>query len=262
MPDKKKGDCGCGFGKKIPAKYLKTIKKDGKKIPAKYSPSSGRKSPPVSATIYSVGFVKRGLDNNNWVIVQSSNGVKRWKKTKFGKKKVRCKTGSIPVNKKLYSRILSSVKKSVKTWPSAYASGQVVNKYVREGGKYKCKGNAMGSFYKQGAENALFLTPQIRQCLSLVYGPRITESTFRFGKQREPIGLNRWFKEKWVNVCKRKSNGTYSTCAKSSKKYPYCRPSVRVTSKTPKTVHEISKSKLKILCKRKKSSKRISIQNK
>lgn len=251
MPDKKpKSDCGCGFGKKI--KYVNTIKKNGKKIPAKYSPSSGRKSPPVSATNYSVGFVKRGLDNNKWVIVQTSNGVKRWKKTKFGIKKVHCKNGSVPLNKKLYSRTLSSVKKSVKTWPSAYASGQVVNKYLREGGKYKCKRNSMGGFYKHGAENALFLTPQIKQCLSLVYG---IKNTTRFGKPREPIGLNRWFKEKWVNVC----NGKYSKCAKSSKKYPYCRPSVRVTSKTPRTVSEIPKSKLKKLCKRKKSSKRISV---
>jgi hypothetical protein len=50
----------------------------GKKIPAKYY--SGRKSPPVSATIYQVGFKKQGLDGNYWIIIQTSNGVKRWKK--------------------------------------------------------------------------------------------------------------------------------------------------------------------------------------
>ena len=49
-----------------------------------------------------------------------------------------------------------------------------------------------------------------------------------------------------VNVCVKK-NGKYASCAKSTTKYPYCRPSVRVTSQTPKTVKEISKSKLKKL---------------
>ena len=118
MPDKKpQSDCGCGFGKKIPAKY---------------SLKSGRKSPPVSATLYSVGTIKRGLDNNKWVIVKTSNGVKRWKKTKFGKK---------PANKKLYARAVKHVKSKVKAWPSAYASGQVVQRYKRLGGTYRF-GNA------------------------------------------------------------------------------------------------------------------------
>ena len=77
----------------------------------------------------------------------------------------------------------------------------------------------------------------------------------KFGKANL-TGLTRWFKEKWVNVCVKK-NGKYASCAKSTTKYPYCRPSVRVTSQTPKTVKEISKSKLKKMCKLKKNKKKM-----
>ena len=79
--------------------------------------------------------------------------------------------------------------------------------------------------------------------------------TVKFGKANL-TGLTRWFKEKWVNVCVKK-NGKYASCAKSTTKYPYCRPSVRVTSQTPKTVKEISKSKLKKMCKLKKNKKKM-----
>jgi len=176
------------------------------------------------------------------------------KDSKFGKKKVKCKSGSkaIPKNKKLYSSVTRKVKKSVKVWPSAYASGQVVTKYLKEGGKYKCKKNAMGDskFYKPGSENALFLTPGIRECLSVIYGEKILLDPFRFGSNN----LSRWFKEKWVNVCEKKK-----TPCGSGKKSKYCRPTVRVSSKTPRTVKEIPKSKLKKLCaqKRKNPSKKV-----
>ena len=45
-------------------------------------------------------------------------------------------------------------------------------------------------------------------------------------------GLTRWFKEKWVDV------KTGKPCGRSkgeSRAYPACRPSKRVSSKTPKT---------------------------
>lgn len=44
---------------------------------------------------------------------------------------------TVPTNKPLYDRIKSKVKKRVKVWPSAYASGQVVSEYKRAGGGYK-----------------------------------------------------------------------------------------------------------------------------
>ena len=151
----------------------------------------------------------------------------------------------VPTNKKLYSKVLKSVKSRVKVWPSAYASGQVVRQYKREGGTYKFG-------------NSLFLTPKIKGCLSLIYGDKVLS---RFGKKVAPrsTGLTRWFKEKWVNVCAPKKNGKYSACARSTKKYPYCRPSVRINSGTPKTVKELSKTKLAQMCKRKKNAKKVKL---
>ena len=65
-------------------------------------------------------------------------------------------------------------------------------------------------------------------------------------------GLRRWFKEKWVNTQTGGKCGEGGSVAKTGK---YCRPSVRVNSKTPVTVSELSKSELRKI-KRQKRSKR------
>lgn len=123
------------------------------------------------------------------------------------------------VNKELYIKIRDKVKNRVKVWPSAYASGQVVSEYKRAGGQYR--------------------------------GPK---------PKGDSAPLDRWYKEKWVNVCKPKGNG-YAKCGRrqsSVKDYPYCRPSVRVSSKTPKTVSELKKERgqtgIDRICKKKKTS--------
>ena len=72
------------------------------------------------------------------------------------------------------------------------------------------------------------------------------------------MSLKRWFKEKWVDVktgepCGRKKG--------DGRPYPACRPSKRVSSKTPKTTSEMS-SKEKARFKREKtSSKNITYQH-
>ncbi len=56
-------------------------------------------------------------------------------------------------------------------------------------------------------------------------------------------GLRRWFKEKWVDVKTGKPCGR-SDKEKSKRGYPYCRPSKRVSSKTPATSkHSAAKSR-------------------
>lgn len=66
-------------------------------------------------------------------------------------------------------------------------------------------------------------------------------------KTGDPNELQRWFKEKWVDVC----DGA-SACgrdvADGISDYPYCRPSVRVNDKTPVTVDELSKKELAKRC--------------
>jgi hypothetical protein len=42
-----------------------------------------------------------------------------------------------PINKKLYEKIKNQVKRSVQRFPSAYASGQLVQRYKAAGGRYR-----------------------------------------------------------------------------------------------------------------------------
>lgn len=62
------------------------------------------------------------------------------------------------------------------------------------------------------------------------------------GKKDKNTGLLRWFREDWVDI----SRAHLPACGlKSALKgnYPLCRPMIRVTKETPKTVSEV-KSKL------------------
>ena len=51
------------------------------------------------------------------------------------------------------------------------------------------------------------------------------------------MSLDRWFKEKWVDVKTGKPCGRKKG---ESRGYPACRPSKRISSKTPKTTSEMS----------------------
>ena len=72
--------------------------------------------------------------------------------------------------------------------------------------------------------------------------------------------LNRWFKEKWVDVSRKDKDGKHPPCGrskakKSSKGYPKCRPSVKVSSKTPKTSGSMTEGQKSAATKRKRSKK-------
>ena len=71
-------------------------------------------------------------------------------------------------------------------------------------------------------------------------------------------GLKRWFKEKWVDVKTGKPCGRQ----KGEKRgYPACRPSKRVSSKTPKTASEMSSAEKARFKREKTGSKKISYQH-
>lgn len=137
---------------------------------------------------------------------------------------------SEPVDKALYERVKRQVKKRVDVWPSAYASGQVVREYKRRGGRYRNKKS------------------------------RSKRSKSKRGGRREG-GLSRWFEEDWRNVCAKTRSGKYKKCgrrsASSGGSYPYCRPTKRVSSRTPKTWREMSKSEISSMCRRKRGPKRV-----
>lgn len=64
--------------------------------------------------------------------------------------------------------------------------------------------------------------------------------------------LNRWQREKWVDVCSKDSKGRHPPCSNSrSKRYPYCRPSKKISSKTPVTAKELSAQQKRRLCSKK-----------
>ena len=69
------------------------------------------------------------------------------------------------------------------------------------------------------------------------------------------MSLKRWFAEKWVDTKPGKPCGRQK--GEKRKGYPACRPSKRVSSKTPKTTGEMSKSEKARFNRTKTSSKRI-----
>ena len=70
--------------------------------------------------------------------------------------------------------------------------------------------------------------------------------------------LRRWFKEKWVDVSRKDKDGKHPPCGRDeaktdSKGYPKCRPSKKVSDKTPKTSRSMSQKDKKAATRRKRS---------
>jgi hypothetical protein len=127
------------------------------------------------------------------------------------------------IDPELYLEVKRRVRsESAAAWPNARASARLVREYKKE---YKEK-----------------------------YPSSKTEG---YRGERDPDeGVARWLKEKWVDVCVEK-NGEHPPCGSSpgDAGYPYCRPTVRVTDKTPTTLSELKKDVgaggIKKLCKKK-----------
>lgn len=82
------------------------------------------------------------------------------------------------------------------------------------------------------------------------------------GSKSNGTGIKRWYREKWVDLKRPNSKGGYAPCGRASASkgaYPLCRPSKRISSKTPRTYTEISKKSLSKAKCDKKGSKRIYI---
>lgn len=110
-----------------------------------------------------------------------------------------------PINKSLYEKVKKLANKKFSSKTGIYKSSWIVKKYKELGGKYK-------------------------------------------GKKSSKSGLKRWYREDWVDLNRKSKNGKYEKCGRRSSKtgkYPLCRPSKRITSKTPRTFHKISKKSLK-----------------
>ncbi|AGE55726.1 hypothetical protein ATCVMN08101_692R [Acanthocystis turfacea Chlorella virus MN0810.1] len=108
---------------------------------------------------------------------------------------------AIPTDKTTYDRIKRQVKSQVERWPSAYASGLVVQKYK----------TAMA---KKGKKPYKSSSPP-----------------------KKKTALARWYAEDWINVKTGKKCGEVRT----KTYYPTCRPRKRITSETPRTAKELTK---------------------
>lgn len=72
----------------------------------------------------------------------------------------------------------------------------------------------------------------------------------KYSKNKKKFGTDRWFDEKWIDACAW-LNGVTRPCGRSKpkeQKLRYCRPLVRVNSKTPKTVKELSRKEIARRC--------------
>lgn len=70
--------------------------------------------------------------------------------------------------------------------------------------------------------------------------------------------LNRWFKEKWVDVSK-KVNGKHPPCGRKKAEdgsYPKCRPSKKVSKETPKTVNSYTKKEKRAMTNQKRNAEK------
>lgn len=139
---------------------------------------------------------------------------------------------AVPINKSLYNSVKKEAKRKFKVWPSAYGSAWLVKEYKRRGGKYS------------GSKKS-FISKSQRSKRSKRKQSKINSRN---------NGLSRWFKERWIDVCKLPRKVSCGRSKSSRKNYPYCRPLYRVNKNTPKTVREISMKELKSRCKRKRKS--------
>ena len=136
------------------------------------------------------------------------------------------------------NRMRAEHKAQSKRW-GAYSSGQLVQEYKRRGGKYKPSNS--------------------KQSRSKRHNSKQSRSK-RHNSKQSRSKLARWYREKWVDACAY-ANGKIKSCGRKSVdsgKFPYCRPLHRITSKTPKTVKELSLTQIKKLCtKKRKNPKKI-----
>lgn len=118
-------------------------------------------------------------------------------------------------NQKLYKEIVKEAKEKFLVWPSAYASGWIVNTYKKRGGTYKYSKNESSSLKRWYKEKWINVCEYIKNNKYVKCGRK---------------------KAEWSN-------------------YPYCRPKIRINEKTPMTLNQLIEkegiNELKKRCKEK-----------
>jgi hypothetical protein len=137
----------------------------------------------------------------------------------------------IPENVKdpeLYASIKGKIHKELdkegKNW-GVYASMMLVNRYKEAGGTYS-------------DDKDYHRRKQLRK-----------QQKKQQKKNPQPLtGVDRWFAEKWINICESRPPHKLVECGSSQKGYPVCRPYRRVSNQTPMTYQEMDKSAIQKIC--------------
>lgn len=124
----------------------------------------------------------------------------------------------------LCNRGYCTAKLKYKVYPSAYANGYASS---------VCKGNKPD--YEGKYHNDGWNAGQIRD-----------------------VSLSRWYKEKWVNICDRRADGSYAPCGRKEaildpKSYPYCRPLYKLPGTTVVTAGQMTDDLKDRMCKAKRA---------
>ena len=104
---------------------------------------------------------------------------------------------NVAKDKNLWNSCVAWAKTKYDVWPSAYACGAAAKRYKGKGGKWKSKNESINNF-EEFNEN-----------------------------------LDKWFKEKWVDISKTNKDGSHPPCGRedaSKGGYPKCRK-VKVATK-------------------------------
>lgn len=158
-------------------------------------------------------------------------------------------TKSVPTNQALYNRVKQQAKRKFKVYPSIYANAWLTREYKKRGGKYRVtKSNV-------NRRTSRRLPRKSNMSRKTQYRRKNSRKNVSKKPSRTPRqGLTRWFSEKWVDACQLPRKVPCGRKKASMRKYPYCRPSIRVNKNTPKTIYEIPKSTLASRCRRKRSN--------
>tara|TARA_A100001015_G_C15032750_1_gene734259 strand:- start:1907 stop:2467 length:561 start_codon:yes stop_codon:yes gene_type:complete len=125
-----------------------------------------------------------------------------------------------PLKKKLYESVKSEAKQIFKKWPSLYASAWLSKEYKRRGGTYSSSPMQIKKSYTK-------------------------KSPTKRSRSRSPstatIGVNRWFREEWIQVLPYVKYGKKVACGSKKDAPKACRPLKRITDQTPITIPELVK---------------------
>ena len=146
-------------------------------------------------------------------------------------------------------------------YPSAYANGYASQ--VCNGSKmtYDEEYISNQKLYKKSPKNKNNQnSPRNKKSLKNKNSPKNKNNQKNNNNLNNKNNLQRWFDEKWVNVCEKDKNGIggYKVCGSGKgvddlDNYPYCRPYYKLPGTSVVTVNELKESEIKEMCKQKRS---------